>query len=228
MSYVFEPAERLFVPVVGTDARFPVRRIYCVGRNYADHAREMGHDPDAEPPFFFDKPADVLTLADENLPYPPMTADLHYEGELVVGLACGGVDLTPDQSAAAIFGYAVGNDFTRRDLQADAKELRRPWDLSKGFEGAAVIGPMTPIEHCAHIDAAAIRSLVNGEVRQAADLSHMIWPVASLIATLSQYVTLAAGDLIFTGTPAGVGSVKKGDVVRVEIDGLEPIETKIV
>lgn len=227
-NYLFEPAPYPTLPVVGDERAFPVRRIYCVGRNYADHAREMGHDPDREPPFFFTKPADALVVGGTSVSYPPLTEDLHYEGELVVALTNGGRDLTPAEAQAVIFGFAVGNDLTRRDMQAEAKALRRPWDLSKGFDGSAVVGPISPAAMVGPCTNGRIASYVNDELRQEADLNQMIWPVVDVIQFLSLSVSLAAGDLIMTGTPAGVGSLKQGDVVRVEIENLGQIETHIL
>ncbi|MER5173189.1 MULTISPECIES: fumarylacetoacetate hydrolase family protein [Thioclava] len=230
-EYVFTPPPVPSLPVEGETARFPIRRIYCVGRNYAEHAREMGHDPDREPPFFFSKPADSITEGGQDLPFPPQTEDLHYEGELVVCLGSGGRDLDLEAASRTIFGYAVGNDLTRRDMQALAKSLKRPWDLSKGFDGGAVVGPVHRhlVQDRADVLAAgAIRSFVNGEERQSGDLAQMIWTIPEVISALSASVTLAAGDLVFTGTPAGVGRLEKGDLVAVEIDGLGRIETRIV
>jgi fumarylpyruvate hydrolase len=206
------------VAVEGTADRFPVRRIFCVGRNYAEHAREFGNDPDRELPFFFLKPADAVVDSGGTLPYPPATADFHYEAELVVALHGGGFMLSEDQTSALIFGHATGNDLTRRDLQAEAKAMRRPWDMAKGFDASAVIGPIRrgPLAD------GAIRGLVNGAIRQEARLSDMIWPVADVIAHLSRLVTLAPGDLIYTGTPAGVGALVTGDRCEVRIDGLAP------
>ncbi|MBE2275653.1 MAG: fumarylacetoacetate hydrolase family protein [Rhodobacteraceae bacterium] len=223
MTWVFDPPALPYLPVQGSDARFPLRRIFCVGRNYAEHARELGNDPDREPPFFFTKPADSVVLSGATIPYPTATANLHHEAELVVALAGGGSDVAPEAASALIFGYAAGNDLTRRDLQAAAKEMRRPWDMAKGFDRSAVCGPLRrgPLAD------GAIRGLVNGALRQQARLSDMIWPVADVIAHLSRLVRLAPGDLIFTGTPAGVGPLQPGDVCRVEIDGLSPAEITI-
>ncbi|PRY89393.1 fumarylacetoacetate hydrolase family protein [Donghicola tyrosinivorans] len=227
-DYVFSPAPQPSLPVVGHEARYPVRRIYCVGRNYADHAREMGHDPDREPPFFFMKPASTIAQAGEPVTYPPQCEDLHYEGELVVALGAGGQNLTPEAAEAAIYGYAVGNDLTRRDMQAEAKSLRRPWALSKGFDGSAVIGPIHPFSKTGALTKGRITSHVGDELRQDGDLAQMIWSVTEVIVALSQTITLAPGDLIMTGTPAGVGALNRGDVVAVEIAGLGRIETPIV
>lgn len=228
MSHVLPPAPPASVPVAGRPERFAVRRIYCVGRNYADHAREMGHDPDREPPFFFSKPADALLTDGRPLPYPPRTADLHYEAELVVALRGGGRDIAPEQAQDLIWGYGAGNDFTLRDLQAQAKKLGRPWDMAKGFDHSAACGALVPVSSTGILSAGPIVSLVNGEIRQSGDLSQMIWPIPQVIAALSQGVTLAAGDLIFTGTPAGVGSVVRGDSVTVRICDLPELITPIV
>lgn len=227
MAFVLPPAPQPSVPVAGTDARFPVRRIYCVGRNYAEHAREMGHDPDREPPFFFSKPADALLTDGAALPYPPLTADLHFEAELVVAMGRGGRDIPPGTALDHVWGYGTGNDFTRRDLQAQAKKLGRPWDMAKGFDHSAACGALHPVAEVGHVARGAICLTVDGTTRQEADLAEMIWPVAGIIAALSRLVALAPGDLIFTGTPAGVGAVRPGQVVRVEIAGLSPLVTPI-
>ncbi|TWI35810.1 fumarylacetoacetate hydrolase family protein [Paracoccus sulfuroxidans] len=227
MTYVLPPAALPSLPVLDSDARFAVRRIFCVGRNYADHAREMGHDPEREPPFFFSKPADALLSDGHDLPYPPQTSDLHYEGELVVALGAGGANIAETDAQNLIWGYAAGNDFTRRDLQAEAKKLGRPWDLAKGFDHSAACGVLHPASLTGVLSHGAITSFVNDELRQSGDLSQMIWSVPEVIAALSRSVTLAAGDLIFTGTPAGVGSIQAGDLVRVEIVGLSALSTRI-
>lgn len=219
-DFVLPPPPQPSVAIEGSTARFAVRRIYCVGRNYAEHAREMGHDPQAEPPFFFAKPADAVVDSGTTIPYPPATADLHHEAELVVALGAGGAMLTEDQAQGLIWGYGAGNDLTRRDLQAQAKAARRPWDMAKGFDHSAVVGALRPAS--AGVPQGRIRARVGAVMRQDADLSEMIWPVAAIIAHLSQVVTLAAGDLIFTGTPAGVGPVAPGQTCIVEIDGLAP------
>jgi fumarylpyruvate hydrolase len=215
---------KLSVPTIaisGSEQRFPVRRIYCVGRNYAAHAREMGHDPKKEPPFFFSKPADAVVSGPRALPFPPRTAELHHEVELVVALHQRGVNVGIADAAEMIFGYAVGIDLTRRDLQAEAKKSARPWDMAKGFDDSAPIGPLTLGIPPA---SGAISLSIDGEVRQSGDLKDMIWSVAEIIATLSTYVEVAPGDLIFTGTPAGVGPIKRGESVRGMIAGIEPIE----
>jgi fumarylpyruvate hydrolase len=201
--------------------RFPVRRIYCVGQNYADHAREMGAGPDRGPPFFFSKPADAVVASGLRLPFPARTGNLHHEVELVIALGRGGVDVTPAQAPSLIFGHAVGLDLTRRDLQAEAKKAGRPWDLSKGFDRSAPVGAL---KRGVPPSAGAITLTIDGAVRQSGDLKDMIWSVADIIAFLSGYVAVAAGDLIFTGTPAGVGAIQRGERVRGSIAGLEPVE----
>ncbi|OYU38540.1 MAG: fumarylacetoacetate hydrolase [Pseudorhodobacter sp. PARRP1] len=214
------------VAVAGSGDRFAVRRIFCVGRNYAEHAREMGHDPDAEPPFFFTKPGDAVVDSGSSIPYPTATADLHHEAELVVALGAGGSFVSDDRAMALIWGYGAGNDLTRRDLQAAAKAARRPWDMSKGFDNSAVVGALRPASMGA--PAGRIRCLVDGQVTQDADLAEMIWPVAGIIAHLSRLVALQAGDLIFTGTPAGVGPIARGQTCEVQIDGLEPARVTLL
>ena len=205
------------IAIAGSDARFAVRRIFCVGRNYAEHAREMGHDPNAEPPFFFTKPSDAVVDTGSAIPFPPQTQDLHHEAELVVAIGTGGANISSEDALAHVWGYAAGNDLTRRDLQAAAKAARRPWDMAKGFDLSAVIGPLHQGQA---VPTGRIRCLVDGEIRQDADLAEMIWPVDGIIAYLSGLVTLAPGDLVMTGTPAGVGPILAGQTCIVEIDGL--------
>jgi fumarylpyruvate hydrolase len=226
-EYVIAPPAIVTVPVKG-GGLFPVRRIYCVGRNYADHAREMGHDPDKEPPFFFGKPADALVTGGADMPYPSLTSDLHHEIELVVALKTGGRDLTPAAAEAAIFGYAAGIDMTRRDLQGEAKKLARPWDMAKGFDHSAPIGEIVPVSQTGHPKRGAVRLSVDGEVRQDGDLSQLLWAVPDAIAFLSGFVELQPGDLIFTGTPAGVAAVTRGDRLDGEIEGVGTVTTRIV
>ena len=209
------------IAIVGSSARFPVRRIFCVGQNYADHAREMGSDPDRQQPFFFSKPADAVVPGGGTLPYPSMTQDLHHEVELVVALGAGGRDIDAAEATAKIFGHAVGIDLTRRDLQAAAKAAGRPWDMAKGFDRSAPIAALTPGAPPA---TGAITLTIDGEPRQSGDLSMMIWSVAEVIAALSRQVELAPGDLIFTGTPAGVGPILPAAQVRATITDLEPLE----
>ena len=218
VDYVFPPAQQASVAVEGSDARFPVRRIFCVGRNYADHAREMGHDPQAEPPFFFTKPADAVVDSGSTIAYPPGTSDLHYEAELVVAIGAHGQNLSTDQAKTLIWGFAAGNDLTRRDVQAAAKAARRPWDMSKGFDRSAIIGAIRP----GSMTDGTIRCMLDGEVKQDARLSDMIWPVEAIISYLSAMVELAPGDLIMTGTPAGVGPIARGQTCRIDIEGLAP------
>ncbi|NEX46008.1 fumarylacetoacetate hydrolase family protein [Pseudotabrizicola algicola] len=218
-GYVFSPPAPASVAIAESALRFPVRRIFCVGRNYAEHAREMGHDPQAEPPFFFTKPADAVVASGSTIAYPPATADFHHEAELVVALGQGGFMVPEDEAQSLIWGHAAGNDLTRRDMQAEAKAARRPWDMSKGFDRSAVLGALRPGPVAAD---AVIRCTVDGAVRQEARLSDMIWPVNAVIAYLSRLVELAPGDLIMTGTPAGVGPLERGQVCTVTIDGLDP------
>lgn len=216
-EYVIPPPEPASLAVRGTRARFPVRRIYCVARNYADHALEMGQDPSREPPFFFQKNPGDLVPGGGAIPYPPATADLHHELEMVVALAAGGRDIPEQDARERIYGYALGIDFTRRDMQAEAKRLGRPWALSKAFDGAAPCSEVVPATTLGHPEQAPIRLMVNGTERQAGDLEQMIWTVPEIIARLSALVTLAPGDLIFTGTPAGVAAVGRGDHLQGEL-----------
>ena len=227
-SYVFPPPACPACPVVGSEALFPVRRIFCVGRNYAEHAREMGALAQAEglePPFFFTKPGDALVSGNGPLvvDYPPLTANLHHEVELVVALRAGGADIAESAAADCVFGYGVGVDLTRRDIQAAAKAKGHPWDMGKGFDQSAVCGPLHTVAAVGHPAAGAIGLSVNGEVRQAGDLSDMGWKVPAIIANLSRSIRLAPGDLIYTGTPAGVGPLLRGDAVECRIAGLTPL-----
>ncbi|EKF42590.1 fumarylacetoacetate (FAA) hydrolase [Nitratireductor indicus C115] len=226
-DYVISPPVVPSLPVAGSQARFPVRRIFCVGRNYADHAREMGHDPDREPPFFFDKPADALVVGEADIPYPTLTDRLEHEAELVVALGKGGRDIEPASALDLVWGYAIGNDLTRRDIQAEAKKLGRPWTMAKGFDGSAVCGPIHPVSEIGHPAKGAIALSVNGTVRQTGDLSQMIWAVPDVIAALSQFVELRPGDLIYSGTPAGVGGLERGDVVEISIEGLGKLTNRV-
>ncbi|MFN3312613.1 MAG: fumarylacetoacetate hydrolase family protein [Hyphomonas sp.] len=227
MGYVFEPQPVATVQVAGLDDRLPVRRIFCVGRNYAAHAREMGKDPDRDPPFFFTKPADAVVDSGEAIAYPPETNNFHYEAELVVAIGSGGRNIAKADSLSHVWGYAVGNDLTRRDLQLDAREKGRPWDWGKAFDRSAVIGAVHPVSEVGHPISGAIRLAVNGEVKQDADLADLIWSVPEIISILSHSIALAPGDLIMTGTPAGVGPLVEGDLCVVSIAGLGRIETPI-
>jgi fumarylpyruvate hydrolase len=228
MSFVIPPSPQPSAEIVGSDERFPVRRIYCVGRNYAKHAREMGMDPDREPPFFFSKPADAVVANGTPVPYPPRTANLHHELELVVAIGSGGSDIPLDSALAHVYGYAVGLDLTRRDLQFAARDQGRPWDVSKGFDHSAPVSAIRPAAEMGHLEQGAIWLEVNGEARQRANLSEMIWSVPEIVAELSTYYELRPGDLIFTGTPEGVGPVKRGDSLVGGIDGLETLRVTIV
>ena len=226
MAYVIPAPAQPSLRVAGTQDRFPVRRVYCVGRNYAAHAVEMGHDPDAEPPFFFQKNPDNLNETGR-FPYPAITADVHHEVELLVALGNGGSDIPRGDAQAHVWGYACALDMTRRDLQGQAKKAGRPWEVGKAFEHSAPVGPITPVTACGVLDAGPIRLAVNGETRQTGDLNQMIWKVPEIISTLSVLFTLAPGDVILTGTPAGVGPVVRGDVMRAEIGGLVPLEVTV-
>ncbi|CAM4278496.1 fumarylacetoacetate hydrolase family protein [Acinetobacter pragensis] len=234
MSFVLEPIQTAALPVVDTEQKFPVRRVYCVGRNYAAHAREMGFDPDREPPFFFCKPNDKESIVPVpantavNIPYPVQTANYHYEIELVVAIAKDGKDIAVEDAANYIFGYAVGLDMTRRDLQMAMREKGRPWEVGKAFDFSAPIGPIHPISATGEINKADISLKVNGKEKQQSDVSHLIWSVSETIANLSSLFELKAGDLIFTGTPEGVGAVVKGDVMKADIAGLTGITVNVV
>lgn len=226
MNTIIPSWELPSVPVVGSEARFPVRRIYCVGRNYAEHAREMGGNPDREPPFFFMKPADAV-LTGERMDYPSKTDDLQHEVELVVALARGGCDIPAASALDCVFGYAVGLDMTRRDIQGELKAKGRSWEMGKAFDQSAPVSPIVPAARIGHPQRGAITLKVNSQSRQHGDLSDMIWPVADIIANLSGYVTLQPGDLIFTGTPAGVGRVAPGDRLEGGIEGVGTLSVTI-
>jgi fumarylpyruvate hydrolase len=227
LKYVFDlPVVSL--PVKGRDERVPVGRVFCVGRNYAEHAKEMGADPSREAPFFFSKPAAAVFCPDGEVPYPPRTADLHHEAELVVVLNRGGSSLTLEAARECVFAYGVGIDFTRRDLQAEAKKQGRPWDTAKGFDASGPVSELVTMDDRGWLDQGAITLSLNDEPRQRGDLSDMIWKVDEIIAELSTYYTLQAGDVIFTGTPAGVGAVNKGDVVDAAIAGVGRLIFKMV
>ena len=219
MKTTFE-LKQVALPVQDSDEQFPVNRVYCVGRNYAEHAKEMGADPTREAPFFFSKPADAVFVPDGEVLYPPRTQDLHHEVELVVALHKGGSSLTLQQARDAVFAYAVGIDFTRRDLQTDAKKQGRPWDTAKGFDYSGPVSALVPASKTGWLDKGAITLSLSGQPKQRGDLSDMIWKVDEIIAELSTYYTLKAGDVIFTGTPAGVSAVNKGDEVNAEIEGV--------
>ncbi|WP_428409255.1 fumarylacetoacetate hydrolase family protein [Hyphococcus sp.] len=215
MKFVFDPPPQPAARIAG-GGLFPVRRIFCIGRNYADHVREMGGDPKAQPPVFFTKPADAVTADGSVIPYAQATDDLHYEGELVVALKAGGKNIGAEKASDMIFGYAAGCDLTRRDHQRRAKDAGAPWDTAKGFDLSAPMGDIIPANEVGDLSTAEIKTLVNGETRQSAPLSQMIWSVGDIIAALSEQFELKAGDLIFTGTPEGVGPLERGDAVTVE------------
>ena len=219
MSYVIASPKQASVPVKGTHLRFPARRIYCVGRNYNDHVVEMGGVPGREPPFFFQKPADALLLVGE-FPYPSASQNVHHEVELVVALQSGGQNITVADAAQHIYGYAIGIDMTRRDLQADAKKAGRPWEVAKSFDCSAPISEITPKSEIGILERAGISLHVNDDQRQSSDISEMIWSVPEIISELSKLFELHAGDIIFTGTPSGVGPVLTGDKLRATIEGL--------
>ena len=229
MKYVIDFGPIPALPVEGSSDTFPVGRIYCVGRNYAEHAREMGHDPNEAPPFFFGKPADALVTGGADMPYPTETTDLHHEIELVAALGGGGTDIAVEDALTYVWGYAAGIDMTRRDVQATAKKGGRPWDMAKGFDHSAPVGLLVPAMNLgAHPTKGAITLTVNGASRQSGDIAEMIWDLPHVIAYLSKWVELKRGDLIFTGTPAGVAAVSRGDVLEGEIAGIGTVRTTIV
>ena len=232
MNPVFPPAPAVLVPIAGTDLAFPVRRIYCVGRNYAAHAREMGFDPNREPPFFFCKPADAIVPVAPgttgSFPYPSETKNCHHEVELVAAIGKGGRDIPVERALEHVYGYALGLDMTRRDLQIAMRDAGRPWDIGKAFDHAAPIGSIHRASEVGHPTRGAIWLTLNGEPRQKGDLSDLIWSVAETVAYLSKFFELVAGDLIYTGTPEGVGAVVKGDRMRGGIEGLGEFEVAVV
>jgi len=219
-EYVITPPTIISVAVSGSSSRFPVRRVFCVGRNYAEHAREMGANPDREPPFFFSKPADAVVPASGVLPYPPLTADLHHEIELVIAIGKEGRAISAEHALDLVWGYGVGVDLTRRDLQATAKKLSRPWDWAKGFDASAPVSDIKPVSQIGHLASGRIWLSVNGDIRQQGDLADMIWSVADIISYVSQAVVVRPGDLIFSGTPAGVAALNPGDTVTGGVDGV--------
>jgi fumarylpyruvate hydrolase len=228
VGYVISPPPVPSLRVVGTDDEFPVRRIYCIGRNYAEHAIEMGHDPTKEPPFFFQKNPDNLLAEGQDFPYPPKTEDVHFEIELVVALKSGGTNIPVEKAMDHVFGYAVGLDMTRRDLQGEAKKLGRPWEIGKAFEHSAPCGPIVPAEKIGSLAKGAVTLEVNGQLKQKGDLNQMIWKIPEMISYLSDYFRLAPGDLIMSGTPAGVGAVKRGDSLLGKVEGVGELKMKVV
>ncbi|WP_194712295.1 fumarylacetoacetate hydrolase family protein [Noviherbaspirillum soli] len=231
MEYTFTPPAQAVVPVAGSTRMFPVHRVYCVGRNYVEHAKEMGHTG-REAPFFFLKPADALLPVAAGgtgeMPYPAMTSDLHHEIELVVAIGKAGRDIPAAEAGNYIWGYGVGLDMTRRDLQGEAKKLGRPWDTGKGFDKSAPIAPLHPLSETGLLEKGNIRLDVNGAARQNSDISKLIWNVAETIEHLSRYFELQPGDLIFTGTPEGVNAVQKGDLLEGSVEGLTPLRVKVI
>ncbi|MCP4326837.1 MAG: fumarylacetoacetate hydrolase family protein [Alphaproteobacteria bacterium] len=228
MTYAISLWDPPAVPVAGSADLFPVRRIYCVGRNYAAHAREMGFDPDREPPFFFMKPGDAIVQNGAAIPYPPATSNYHFEFELVAAIGTGGADIAADRALDHVLGYAPGLDMTRRDVQIAAREIGRPWDMGKGFDNSAPCGTVHRVADVGHFESGLIRLTVNGETRQESDIANLIWSVSETIAYLSGLVTLAPGDLIYTGTPEGVGPVVAGDRLDGHIDGLDDLTVTII
>lgn len=232
MSYVFTPPATVAIPVAGTDDAFAVRRVYCVGRNYAAHAREMGFDPDREPPFFFCKPADAVIPVQDGqtleLPYPTQTQNYHYEAELVAVIGKAGADIAVENALEHVYGYAVGLDMTRRDLQMKMREMGRPWEIGKAFDASAPIAPIHRASEIGHPAQAAITLTVNAETKQRSNVSHLIWSVAETVAYLSQFFRLEPGDVIFTGTPEGVGAVKAGDLMVTAVEGLGELKVRVI
>jgi fumarylpyruvate hydrolase len=226
-AYAVDPAPLTVLPVEGSDLAFPVRRVYCVGRNFAAHAIEMGSDPDREPPFFFQKNPDNLLVGGE-FPYPVASNDVHHEIEMVVALKQGGSDIPLDKALDHVYGYAVGLDMTRRDLQGKAKDTGRPWEVGKAFEASAPCTPIVPAAKIGHPAAGAVTLDINGERRQTGDLNQMIWKVPEMISYLSGLFTLAPGDVIFAGTPSGVGPVKRGDRLVGRVEGVGTLEVRVV
>lgn len=227
-NFIFPPAPVVSAAIQGEHKRFPIHRIYCVGRNYAAHAREMGKDPDREPPFFFTKPADAIVDDHADVPYPPMTTDFQYEIELVVAIDKGGKNIKVADALEHVYGYAVGIDLTRRDLQLQARDKGRPWDWGKAFDLSAPCAPLVPAMKGNHPTSGSIWLTVNEDTKQKADIADLLWPVPDIISRLSESMTLQPGDLIYTGTPAGVGPIKVGDRVRGGIDGIGTIEIQII
>ncbi|CAG9249652.1 Fumarylpyruvate hydrolase [Paraburkholderia unamae] len=232
MAFVFQPEAPVALAVAGSTDQFAVRRVYCVGRNYAAHAREMGFDPDREPPFFFCKPDNAIVPVAYGetleLPYPAQTQNYHYEAELVAVIGKAGSDIALEDALSHVWGYAVGLDMTRRDLQMKMREMGRPWEIGKAFDLSAPVGPVHPASIAGHFDNAALWLTVNGETKQKSDVSHLIWSVAETVAYLSQFFRLEPGDVIFTGTPEGVGPVKTGDTMKVGVERLGELTVQVV
>ena len=225
-SYVFAPAPQPIIAVAGSSEAFPVRRIWCVGRNYLEHIRELGND-EKQPPFFFSKHADMVEADGATIPYPSMTKDFHFEVEFIIALKSGGANITEETALDHVYGYGVGIDFTRRDQQNEMKKLQRPWEISKSFDQSAPISALAPAAKIGHPSKGRIWLSVNGTVKQDADLEHMIWNTPGIISKLSQQVNVAAGDIIMTGTPAGVAAVQRGDKLECGIDGVGTLKVSI-
>lgn len=226
-KFAIQAPPTVALPVSGSEDLFPVRRVYCIGRNYAAHAIEMGHDPDREAPFFFQKNPDNLDVSGE-FPYPDKTSDVHHEIEMAVMLKSGGVNIPIDRALDHVFGYALSLDMTRRDLQGEQKKAGRPWEIGKAFERSAPVGIVHTVAEVGHLDQGRVELTVNGDVKQEGDLNQMIWKVPEMISYLSDYFELAAGDVILSGTPSGVGPVTKGDVMGVSVEGLGNMTVSVV
>jgi fumarylpyruvate hydrolase len=226
-NFAIKAPPQVTVPLAGSDAVFPVRRVYCIGRNYAAHAIEMGHDPNREAPFFFQKNPDNLDPSGE-FPYPPHSSDVHHEAEIAVMLKSGGTNIPVGKALDHVYGYALSLDMTRRDLQGEQKKMGRPWEIGKAFERSAPVGPVHPVSEVGHPSEGPITLKVNGELRQEGDLNQMIWKVPEMISYLSEYFELAAGDVILSGTPSGVGAVQKGDVMEIACAGLGSMTVKVI
>lgn len=226
-NYVIETPPVVSLPVTGTGDTFPVRRVYCIGRNYAAHAIEMGHDPNREPPFFFQKNPNNLDASGQ-FPYPPKSSDVHHEIEMLVALKSGGRNIPLDQALEHVYGYGISLDMTRRDLQGEMKKMGRPWEIGKAFENSAPAGPVHPVDAVGHPDSGLVQLKVNGKVTQEGDLNQMIWKVPEMISYLSEYFELAAGDVILSGTPSGVGPVVKGDQMEATVAGLGTLSVDVV
>ena len=225
-EYAIETPPVVALPIAGSDALFPVRRVYCIGRNYAAHAIEMGHDPDREPPFFFQKNPNNLDPSGE-FPYPPHSSDVHHEAEVAVMLKSGGTNIALEDAESHIFGYALSLDMTRRDLQGAQKKMGRPWEIGKAFERSAPVGPIHPVTETGLLNEGSVILKVNGEIRQEGNLNQMIWKVPEMISYLSDYFELAAGDVIQSGTPSGVGPVNRGDTMEMATDGLGVLTVRV-
>jgi len=226
-NFVIDTPETVALPIEGTDDVFPVRRVYCIGRNYAAHAIEMGHDPDREPPFFFQKNANNLDPSG-SFPYPPHSSDVHHEAEMYVALKTGGTNIAVENALDCVYGYGLSLDMTRRDLQGEAKKVGRPWEIGKAFERSAPMSELVPANDTGHLDQGRIALQVNGAERQIGDLNQMIWKVPEMVAYLSRFYDIAAGDLIMSGTPAGVGPIERGDVMVGEVEGIGSFTVTVV